>query len=139
MSLCCSGVEMEVSPYIHPPFKIAMSRSNRLGVKDVVEFHASDMSRSSGVFVIELCCEFWCKDFGSGLPGVVFVAISFPLNEVLESSAVPTTVECHKLHSAISSPILRRFPRSQSELKALQKTFRSIPVTSRSNQYWPRY
>ena len=84
---------MEVSPYIHPPFKIAMSRSNRLGVKDVVEFHASDMSRSSGVFVIELCCEFWCKDFGSGLPGVVFVAISFPLNEVLESSAVPTTVE----------------------------------------------
>jgi len=28
---------------------------------------------------------------------------------------------CHKLHSAISSPILRRFPRSQSELKALKK------------------
>jgi len=46
---------------------------------------------------------------------------------------------CHKLHSAISSPILRRFPRSQSELKALQKTFRSITVTSRSDQYWPRY
>jgi len=46
---------------------------------------------------------------------------------------------CHKLHSAISSPILRRFPRSQSELKALKKTFRSIPVTSRSDQYWPRY
>jgi len=84
---------MEVSPYIHPPFKIAMSRSNRLGVKDVIEFHASDMSRSSGVFVIELCCEFWCKDFGSRLPGVMFVAISFPLNKVLESSAVPTTVE----------------------------------------------
>jgi len=46
---------------------------------------------------------------------------------------------CHKLHSAISPPILRRFPRSQSELKALKKTFRSIPVTSRSDQYWPRY
>ena len=46
---------------------------------------------------------------------------------------------CHKLHSAISSPILRRFPRSQGELKALKKTFRSIPVTSRSDQYWPRY
>ena len=41
---------------------------------------------------------------------------------------------CHKLHLAISSPILRRFPRSQSELKALQKTFRSVPVTSRGNQ-----
>jgi len=46
---------------------------------------------------------------------------------------------CHKLHSAISSPILQRFPRSQSELKALKKTFRSVPVTSQSNQYWPRY
>jgi len=41
--------------------------------------------------------------------------------------------ECHKLHSAISPPILRRFPRSQSELKALKKTFRSIPVTSQSD------
>jgi len=46
---------------------------------------------------------------------------------------------CHKLHWAISPPILRGFPRSQSELKALKKTFRSIPVTSRSDQYWPRY
>ena len=46
---------------------------------------------------------------------------------------------CHKLHSAISPSILHLFPRSQSELKALQKTFRSIAVTSRSDQYWPRY
>jgi len=84
---------MEVSPYIHPPFKIAMSQSNGLGVKDVVEFHASDVSRSSGVFVMELRYEFWCKDFGSGLLGVVFAAVFFPLNEVLESSPVPTTVE----------------------------------------------
>ena len=84
---------MEVSPYIHLPFKIATSRSNGLGVKDVVEFHALDVSRSSGVFAMELHCEFWCEDFGSGLPGVVFVAVSFPLDEVLESSLVPTTVE----------------------------------------------
>jgi len=48
-------------------------------------------------------------------------------------------LRCHKLHSAISPPILRRFPQSQSERKALKKTFRSIPVTSRSNQYWLRY
>ena len=93
MLLCYSGVEMEVFPYIHPPFKIAISWSNGLGVKDVVEFCASDMSWSSGVFAMELCCEFWCGDFGSGLPGIVFVAISFPLDEVLESSPVPTTVE----------------------------------------------
>jgi len=45
------------------------------------------------VFAMELCRKFWCKDFGSGLPGVVFVAVSFPLDEVLESSLVPTTVE----------------------------------------------
>jgi len=55
---CCSGVEMEVSPYIHPLFKIAMSQSNRLGVKDVVELCALDMSWSSGVFAMELHCEF---------------------------------------------------------------------------------
>jgi len=84
---------MEVSSYIHPPFKIAMSWSNGLGVKDVVEFCTLDMSRSSRVFVMELRYEFWCKDFGSRLPGVVFVTVSFPLDEVLESSPVPTTVE----------------------------------------------
>ena len=84
---------MEVFPYIHPSFKITMFRSNRLGVKDIVELHASDVSQSSGMFAMELCCEFWCRDFRSRLPGIVFVAIFFPLNEVLESSLVPTTVE----------------------------------------------
>jgi len=84
---------MEVSPYIHLPFKIAMSRSNGLGMKNVVELHTSDISRSSRVFAMELRCEFWCRNFGSGLPGIVFVAISLPLNEVLESSPMPTTVE----------------------------------------------
>jgi len=84
---------MEVSPYIHPPFKIAMSRSNGLGMKNVVELRASDMFRSSGVFAMELRCEFWCGHFGSRLPGIVFTAVSLPLDEVLESSPVPTTVE----------------------------------------------
>ena len=84
---------MEVSPYIHPPFKIATSQSNGLGMKNVVELCVSDVSRSSRVFVMELCCEFWCKDFESRLPGVVFVVVSFPLDEVLESSPVPMTVE----------------------------------------------
>jgi len=84
---------MEVSPYIHPPFEIATSRSDGLGMKNVVELYTLDVSRSSGVFAIELCCEFWCRDFRSGLPGIVFTAISLPLNEVLESSPVPTTVE----------------------------------------------
>jgi len=62
-------------------------------MKNVVKLCALDVSRSSGVFVMELRCEFWCKDFGSGLPGVVFMAVFFPLDEVLESSPVPMTVE----------------------------------------------
>ena len=41
---------------------------------------------------------------------------------------------CHKLHSAISPSILRRFSRSQWLRKALKKTFISILVTPRSNQ-----
>ena len=88
-----SGVEMEVSPYIYPLFKIATSRSNGLGMKNVVKLHVSDVSRSSRVFAMELCCEFWCRNFGSRLLGIVFVAISLPLNEVLESSPMPITVE----------------------------------------------
>jgi len=81
---------MEMSCYIHPPFKIAMSQSNGLRIKEVVELHTSDVSQSSGMFAIELCCEFWCRDFEGELPGIVFVAICFPLNE---SSPVPTTVK----------------------------------------------
>ena len=49
-------------------------------MKNVVELRVSDMSRSSRVFAMELRCEFWCKDFGSGLSGVVFTAVSFPLD-----------------------------------------------------------
>jgi len=79
-----SGVEMKVSPYIHPPFKIATSQSNGLRMKNVVKLCMSDMSRSSGVFAMELRYEFWCRNFRSGLPGIVFIAISLPLNEILE-------------------------------------------------------
>jgi len=84
---------MKMSPYIYPPFKIAMSWSNGLQMKDVVELHVSDMSQSSRVFAMELRCEFWCRDFGGKLSEIVFTAIFFPLNEILESSLVPTTVK----------------------------------------------
>jgi len=60
---------MEVSPYIYPPFKIATYRSNGLGMKNVVELCASDMSQSSGVFAMELHCEFWYGNFRSGERG----------------------------------------------------------------------
>ena len=41
---------------------------------------------------------------------------------------------CHKLHLAISPSILHQFSRSQWLRKALEKTFRSVPVTSRGDQ-----
>ena len=62
-------------------------------MKNVVEFRMADVSWSPRVFAMELRCEFWCEDFRSGLPEVVFMAISFLLDEVLESSPVPITVE----------------------------------------------
>ena len=93
MLSCYSGVKMEVFPYIHPLFKIAMSQSNRLGVKDVVKLCMLDVSQSPRVFAMKLCCEFWCGDFRGKLPGIVFVAIFFPLNKILKSSLVPATVE----------------------------------------------
>jgi len=62
-------------------------------MKNVVKLCASDMSQSPKVFVMELCYEFWSRDFGGRLPGIVFTAIFLPLDEVLESSPVPTTVK----------------------------------------------
>jgi len=62
-------------------------------MKNIVELCVSDMSRSPRVFAVELCCEFQSGDFGGRLPGIVFTAISLPLDEVLKSSPVPTTVE----------------------------------------------
>jgi len=46
---------------------------------------------------------------------------------------------CHKLHLAIFPLILQQFSQSQWHPKALEKTFQSILVTSRGNQYWLRY
>ena len=93
MSLCSLGIEIELSSYIHPSFKIATSQSNGLRMKNVVELCVLDVSRSPRVFAMELHCQFWSRDFGGRLPGIVFMAISFPLDEVLEFSPVPMTVE----------------------------------------------
>jgi len=62
-------------------------------MKNVVELHVLDVSQSPRIFAMELHCQFWSGDFGGRLPGIVFAAISFPLDEVLESSLMPTTVE----------------------------------------------
>jgi len=86
-------VEIELFPYIHPPFKIATSQSNGLRVKNVVKLHMLDVFQSTRVFAVELCCQFQSRDFRGRLPGIVFPAISFLLNEILESSPVPMTVK----------------------------------------------
>jgi len=70
-----------------------MSQSNGLRMKNVIELCALDVSRSPRVFAMEFCCEFRSGDFRGRLPGIVFTAISFLLDEILESSLVPTTVE----------------------------------------------
>jgi len=62
-------------------------------MKNVIELRMLDMSWSPRVFAMELYCQFWSGDFGGRLPGIVFVAISFSFNEILESSPVPMTVE----------------------------------------------
>jgi len=62
-------------------------------MKNVVELCALDVSWSPRVFAMELCCEFQSRDFGGRLPGIVFTAISLPLDEVLESFPMPTTVK----------------------------------------------
>jgi len=62
-------------------------------MKDVVELCTLDVFQSPWVFVMEFCHQFWCRNFGGGFPRVVFVVISFPLDEILESSPVPTTIE----------------------------------------------
>jgi len=64
-------------------------------MKDIVKLHALDVSWSPQVFAMELYCQFWCRDFGGGLPRIVFMAIPFPLDEILilESSPVLMTIK----------------------------------------------
>ena len=77
----------------HPPFKIATSWSNGLWMKDIVELCTSDVFWSSWIFAMELCCQFWYRDFEGELPKIVFTAIPFSLDEILEFSPVLTTAE----------------------------------------------
>jgi len=69
------------------------SWSNGFQIKDVVKLHMLDVSQSSQVFVMEFHHQFWYRNFGGGFPRVVFTAIPFSLDEILESSPVPMTVE----------------------------------------------
>jgi len=52
-----------------------------------------DVSRGSWVSAIEVYYKIGCGNFGDGLPGVVFAAISLLLDKVLELSLVPAAVK----------------------------------------------
>jgi len=81
-------------------------------MKNVVELRASDVSRSPRVFAMELCCQFWSRDFGGGLPEIVFAVISFPLDEVLKSSLVPMTVKYLFYFPLVREPLRGNHPSS---------------------------
>ena len=59
---------------------------------------------------------------------------NLPTHSEFPSPSPPLTPPCHKLHLAISPSILHRFSWSQWLRKALEKTFRSVLVTSRGDQ-----
>ena len=66
------------------------------------------------------------------LPGILLLVLSIYTSLVSQIGYFPLV--CYKLHSVISPPFLRLFPWSQGQLKALKKTFWSMPVMSRGNQ-----
>jgi len=84
-----------------------MSWSNGLCIKDVIKLCVLDVSWSSWVFAMELCCQFWCRDFRGRFLRIVFVAILFLLDEILESPPVPTVKYCKGDWAQDSRRILR--------------------------------
>ena len=84
-----------MSPYIHPPFKIAASRRVRKKIPEVDGFEdsGSDVTRRSRVLAVEVVDEVGGVDVSGRFPGVVFGAESLPLDEVLKAAAVDPTVE----------------------------------------------
>ena len=80
------------SPYIYPPFKVAMSRSNGSGIENSIEVSLADVSWGGWVLLIVLCDEVWYLDIRGYLPRVVFSAEILPLDQELEPPPVPATI-----------------------------------------------
>ena len=72
---------------------------------------------------------------GSVIPALLFWALGTDCSIFLPQFYYG----CHKLHLAITPRILALFPRSRMRLKALKKTFRTMPKTCQRNQYSLRY
>jgi len=88
-----SRVVYERSSYIYSPSKVAMSRSNSSGLEKSIEVCLVNMSWSSWVLSIVLCDKVQYLDVGGHLLRVVFSAKTLPLNQELEPSPVPATIQ----------------------------------------------
>jgi len=87
-----SGVMCEGFPYIYPPSKVAMSRSNGSGIENGIKVGLVDVSWGGWVLPIVLCDEVQCLDIGGYLPRVVFFAKTLPFDQELEPPLVPVTI-----------------------------------------------
>ena len=61
--------------------------------KNCIKLSPVDISGSSWVSAMEVYHKVRCRNFRGELPEVVFVAISLPLDKVLELSLMPVAVE----------------------------------------------
>jgi len=87
-----SRVMCEGSSYIYLPSKVVAPQSNSSRLENGIKVYLADMSWGSWVLLIVLYNEVQCLDIGGHLPGVVFSAKTFPLNQELEPSLVPATI-----------------------------------------------
>ena len=88
-----SGVMYEGSSYIYPPSKVTISRSNGSGIENGVKVCPADVSWGGWVLPIVLYDKVRCFDIGGCLPRVVFSAKTLPLDQKLEPSPVPATIQ----------------------------------------------
>jgi len=65
----------------------------RILLESGVPVTLTDVFQSSQEFAMELHRQFWCGDSGGRFPRIVFAAIPFLLDEILESSLVLMTIE----------------------------------------------
>jgi len=72
-------------------------RSNGSGLEKSVEVHLADVSWGGWVLSVIFRDEVWSLDIGGRLPRVVLSAEPFPLNQELEPSPVPATIQ-HLFH-----------------------------------------
>ena len=87
-----SRVMCEGSPYIYPPSKVAVSRSNGSGIENGVEVSLADVSWGGWMLPIVLRDEVQCLDSRGYLPRVVFSTKTLLLDQELEPPPVPVTI-----------------------------------------------